>query len=448
MKIYFENRHVADLIPGDMGPSMVYTEYWRRLAGAFPVSIRMPVREEAYGPAEVLPWIVNLLPEEKNLEAVARITGVGKADALGILAEIGRDTAGALSFAERGVTKMTCKVVESEEDLERILDELPSKPFLTGEKGVSMSLAGVQTKLGVHVDDEGRICIPTDGAPSTWILKPDSPNLWGGVYNEAFCLRLARNIRLDTPEIKIGRAGKRKYLLVSRYDRQQEGENWRRLHQEDYCQALGVFPSMKYEHNGSGRHGPRLRDMIEITRKVADLPAVPNLMRYAIFNVLVCNTDSHAKNYSLLLTGGGVRLTPIYDVMCGAVWPQITRKLANSVATKRYGDYLKGRHWQREALLCGLSSPAVVKMVQLLCKLVDEALDRTVEEIAEKDQEGRGMAELCRDEIRKRVTFVKNGLKEQDANPMEWVTAHLGGAVEPEELDLGELEGGDQAAAK
>src|SRR5690606_17533013 len=212
-----------------------------------------PLRAEPYTPDVVLPWIVNLLPEEDNLEAVARLTGVGKADALGILAEIGRDTSGALSFAERGTANMHYRAVDSEEALERIIEELPSKPFLAGDEGVSMSLAGVQTKIGVHLDAEGKVAIPLNGSPSTWILKPDTDRLWGTVANEAFCLRLARHVGINVPDIRIGQAGRRRFLLIARYDRVNEGQKWRRLHQEDFCQALGHFPSMKYEKNGRNR---------------------------------------------------------------------------------------------------------------------------------------------------------------------------------------------------
>ena len=51
-----------------------------------------------------------------------------------------------------------------------------------------MSLAGVQTKLAVALDQTGHICIPMNGSPSTHILKPDAPRLRGSVQNEAFCL--------------------------------------------------------------------------------------------------------------------------------------------------------------------------------------------------------------------------------------------------------------------
>ena len=78
-----------------------------------------------------------------------------------------------------------------------------------------MSLAGVQTKFAVAVDQTGRICIPMNGSPSTHILKPDAPSLWGSVHNEAFCLTLARRMKIPRPSVTTGQAGKRTYLLVS-----------------------------------------------------------------------------------------------------------------------------------------------------------------------------------------------------------------------------------------
>jgi serine/threonine-protein kinase HipA len=99
--------------------------------------------------------------------------------------------------------------------LREIIEELPNKPFLVGEEGISMSLAGVQMKLAVAIDDEGRVCIPMYGSPSTHILKPDAPRLRGGVQNEAFCLTLARRMGIPTPDVTTGEAGKRSYLLIS-----------------------------------------------------------------------------------------------------------------------------------------------------------------------------------------------------------------------------------------
>ena len=156
---------------------------------------------------------------------------------------------------------MQWRLLETPHAVGSLIEELPNKPFLVGEEGVSMSLAGAQTKLAVAVDDVGRIRIPMNGSPSTHILKPDTPRLPGCVQNEAFCLTLARRSKSPTPSVTTGRAGNRAYLLVSRYDRTYVNGRWRRLHQEDFCQALGRHPSDKYEANHSGASGPTLKDM-------------------------------------------------------------------------------------------------------------------------------------------------------------------------------------------
>src|SRR3990167_9331205 len=143
MRVWFETRPVADLMPGPLGPSMTYAPEWLSLGGAFPVSTRMPLRAAPYGPAEVIPWVVNLLPESQNLEALVRLTRIAEQDVLGLLDQIGRDTSGALSFARRGAPEMTCRPVPDDAALERIIDELPAKPFLVGEEGGSTSRRSV-----------------------------------------------------------------------------------------------------------------------------------------------------------------------------------------------------------------------------------------------------------------------------------------------------------------
>jgi serine/threonine-protein kinase HipA len=184
------------------------------------------------------------------------------------------------------------------------------------------------------------------------------------VQNEALCLTLARRMGLTVPRVTTGKAGKRPYLLVERYDRIQQGERWRRLHQEDFCQALGKPPSAKYEANQTGIKGPTLLDMFALTRNAMRAPDVLALLDHVVFNVLACNTDAHAKNYSLMISGRGFALAPIYDVMCAAAWGGITRNLAQKIAGKNRGEHLKRRHWLAFALECGLNGPRLIKRVE------------------------------------------------------------------------------------
>lgn len=247
LPVFYEHRRVGTIEACEDGPTFIYNPAWLTLRGAFPISALMPHSTQRV-PAEVFePWAANLLPEAETLRAIGRKLGASPADTVAILAEIGRDTAGALSIGKPdSPSAKDWRPVLDAAALERIINELPAKLFLVGEDGVSMSLAGVQTKLSVAVDTDGRICVPVNGAPSTHILKPDSERLYGSVANEALCLVLARLCGLTTAEVTTGIAGGRTYLLVTRYDRMEQTGVWRRLHQEDFCQALGRPPAAKY----------------------------------------------------------------------------------------------------------------------------------------------------------------------------------------------------------
>jgi serine/threonine-protein kinase HipA len=211
LPVFYETRRVGSIEVQAEGPSFVYEPAWLTTRGAFPLSLLIPLSTQPSRPAVFLPWAMNLLPEGSQLRTIGTALGAAPDDVVALLTEIGRDTAGALSIGKPGSASMgDWRPVGSEKKLERIIGELPRKPFLAGVDGVSMSLAGVQSKLGVAIDDKGRICIPLEGAPSTHILKPDSRELFGGVQNEAFCLTLARRIGLNAPRVTTGKAGERR----------------------------------------------------------------------------------------------------------------------------------------------------------------------------------------------------------------------------------------------
>ena len=373
LPVHFERRLVGTIDVTEQGPGFAYDPSWLSLQGAFPISVLMPLSEARVAPRIFLPWAANLLPESEQLLSVGHFLGMAPTDVIGILSRIGRDTAGALSFGTPGNTSTAgWRPVENPGALERIINELPNKPFLLSEDGVSMSLAGAQTKLGVSIDDAGRICIPADGSPSTHILKPDAlKHMWGSVQNEAYCLTLARLVGLPTAKVTTGRAGSRSYLLVERYDRLKGSEGrWRRRHQEDYCQALGRLPSAKYESNDTGTRGPGLAEMFTVTRENMPVADVLHLLDAVVFNVIIGNTDAHAKNFSLTLSASGARLAPAYDLMNADVWENVSKNLSQKIAGKNRGEHLRGRHWQRFAKDCGLNPAQVLKRVESLCEAV------------------------------------------------------------------------------
>jgi serine/threonine-protein kinase HipA len=418
LPVYFEQRLVGTIDVDKTGPGFTYNPDWVALRGAFPISTSMPLKSQRIGADIFLPWAANLLPENEQLRTLGQLLGMARSDVIGLLSAIGGDTAGALSIGQPGRTSsVQWRPAGTPEELESIIEDLPNKPFLVGEEGVSMSLAGAQTKLAVAVDESGHICVPMNGSPSTHILKPDSPRLPGGVQNEAFCLTLARRLKIPTPNLSTGLAGERSYLLVKRYDRTDVGGRWRRLHQEDFCQALGLPPSAKYESNQTGIGGPGLKDMFEAARRHMPPTDIVRLLDMVVVNVLTCNTDAHAKNFSIMVRAGGATLAPMYDAMCGAVWGNVTKNFAQSIGGKSRGDELKGRDWQRFARDCGLNPRQVVDRVGTLARFALAEAEAAAAEVAAMPAGYHGILDKTRQAVESRAHAVLAQLREVGDEP-------------------------------
>ncbi|TJZ78173.1 HipA domain-containing protein [Paracoccus hibiscisoli] len=416
MKLYFEDIQVGEIkIPTEAAPYFEYAADWLTLADAFPVSSRMPLNQERHEWATLGPWLINLLPENSDdIRAMARNLDVPSEDVLAILERVGRDTSGAISFAQRGERGADVIAIDGQDDLARIIEELPAKPFLAGDEGVSMSLAGVQTKLAVRVFEDGRLGIPINGAASSHILKPDSARLNGGVQNEAFCLTLAQLCGIDAPEVTTGRAGTRAYLLVTRYDRVLDGRQLRRSHQEDFCQALGYPPSAKYQH-GSGYRGKKVkfREMMERLRMLNPLEA-EKLWDRMVFNVLCCNTDAHAKNYSIHIFGDAFELAPIYDVMCADAWPNITPYLAFDVDSQRKWRDIEGRNWAREAVACGFAGRFGPASAEAMATTIIGNLNEAVERVRQMPAGDHALLSEFRDAVERCCRHTLSVMKRYD----------------------------------
>lgn len=408
LPIFADARLVATIEADQNGPRLQYDEGWPAAEGAFPISLSMPLTTIKHGGDIVVPWLMNLLPEGEPLRAMTHALGVSRDDILGLIAETGRDLAGALSIGQAPSGRgPNTRRVAGPADLERIITELPAKPFLVGEDGVSMSLAGAQEKLPVTVID-GQIAIPVNGAPSTHILKPDNPRLPDSVQNEALCMLLARRVGLNVAPVTTGLAGARRYLLVDRYDRTTDGDTVGRVHQEDFCQALGRPPIAKYEHNGSGVRGPSLAEMFALARAQMTARDINRLLDAVIFNIAIGNVDSHAKNYSIILGSRRVELAPLYDLMSGLDWANITQNHAQDIGGQRRGRHIYGRHWRRLAEEAGLSRPGVIRHVDQLTKRVLAELDAASDEVAAMPAGAENMSAAFKASIRERTILVQS----------------------------------------
>jgi serine/threonine-protein kinase HipA len=269
-----------------------------------------------------------------------------------LLDHIGGECAGAVTFIEPGralpVPARNDDVQWlSDDEVVAILDELPRRPMLAGKGGLRLSLAGAQDKLPV-VFDGSRIGLPLNGTPSSHILKPAIHAVDDSVINEGFCMALAEAMQLKPAKTRVHLVLDRSFLLVERYDRLIDAQGHRqRLHQEDFCQALGVVPEMKYQNEG----GPDLVQCFDLVRR-ATRPSAPQVLRmldYVIFNALIGNHDAHAKNFSLLYSGKTPVLAPAYDALSTAVYPTLTPKMAMKIGSRYKFSEVQARHWEQFA---------------------------------------------------------------------------------------------------
>lgn len=352
LDVYFHSERVGSLERQQNARlRFSYDEAWVT-RGRSPLSLSLPLRSEPFSDEECRPFFSGLLPEGDFLKAIARAFSISAENPFTVLHEIGGECAGAISLTEPGAAPPFRQAGPLRwlrgDELARLLKELPTRPLLVGpdeDEGIRLSLSGTRNKLPVLARD-GELGITRGRPPSTHIVKKPDLDFRDMVANEAYCLALSARSELSTARARPLQAGEQEALLVTRYDRRvvRDEVEVERIHQEDFCQALGVMPEVKYESEG----GPGIAVCGELLRRYAAAPAV-DLLQFLdalIFNLLIRNTDAHGKNYSLLLEGdGSPRLAPLYDLLSAGVYgPPYGRKMAMKYGGEYRPRYLRGRH--------------------------------------------------------------------------------------------------------
>ena len=303
---------------------------------------------------------------------MAAALGVSRANEFRLLERLGGEVAGALTLWPPGEVPPRVETPEpavtlADDELAALLTSLETRPFLAGTRGLRLSLAGAQSKMPV-VLVEGRIGLPAPGQPTTHILKPSISRFPATTENEAFAMRLAARLGLDAAPVEPQVADGRACLLVTRYDRRTEPDGTvRRLHQEDFCQALGIVADRKYAADG----GPGFRQCFELARRACSRPAVEvlKLLDAAIVQVLLGNADAHGKNYSLLHREGRVELAPMYDLLSTVAYADLSPNFAMRIARRATFEELRRGDWDRFANSTGLGAPFVRRRVRELADL-------------------------------------------------------------------------------
>ena len=346
-----------------------------------PLSLSMPTQVRSHPDPVITPWLWGLLPDNNAvLDRWARQFHVSASSPFALLAtQIGEDCAGAVQFAppdqiQRFLSRPGSVNWLTESEIAQRLKDLKqdSTAWLGRTFTGQFSLAGGQAKTAL-LFQEGRWGEPSGATPTTHILKPAVAGLDDHDLNEHLCLDAARRAGLIAARTNVSRFEDESAIVVERYDRTEVDHRIVRVHQEDLCQAFGLPPSRKYQNEG----GPGPRDIAGLFRQVMPVRvAEESVSRFAdalIWNWLIAGTDAHAKNYSMLLAGGQVRLAPLYDVASALPYGAHEKNL--QLAMKIGGEYRVFPYrnsWPKAAADLGLDPEILQERVRELAVLVPD----------------------------------------------------------------------------
>lgn len=399
LRVLLNNRLVGHLLKEAGGAiEFTYDESWLARDRAIPVSLSLPLREDAYRGEAVVAVFENLLPDSDRLrKRISEKVGADGIDSFSLLSRIGRDCVGALQFIPNDDDSLydTAKIegeIVSDEAIEKLLNNLAQTPLgLDRNQDFRISVAGAQEKTAL-LFHQGQWQKPHGATPTTHIFKtqigtlPNGLDLSNSVENEYYCLKLLAAFGLPVNNAKIIVFGQTKALVIERFDRRWTSDGRLiRVPQEDCCQALSVPPTRKYQNEG----GPGMVDILNLL-KGSDTPAEDQktFLKAQILYWLIGATDGHAKNFSLFLgPSGRFNLTPLYDVLTAQPSLEARQiikkqmKLAMSVGDNRHYtiDYIQGRHFTQTTKRAGLSRMIVREALEEIAGDTDKSI-RSVEE--------------------------------------------------------------------
>jgi serine/threonine-protein kinase HipA len=336
LDIFAGSDRVAELAwdPASDTFALAYTQQWQK--AGFALSPHLPLKG-AISPVAIRRFLENLLPEGEALDTVSQYTNIAKSNVLGLIRQLGKETAGALTFLPRGTTPQALQSEMRElpdAELQARIDNRANQPFSVWDGRVRMSLAGFQDKLLVLRNDDKTYL--ADGAlTSTHLLKPEPrraalPHM---VANEHFCMAWASGLSRrrhgvdHVAAVELLRVPS-PVLCVRRFDREAipgaaAPTAVRRLHIIDGCQAANLPVGYKYERNiGHGADVAHIRDGMSFEKifSLRDQWQVPaqgmqRLVFWAATTLLLGNSDAHGKNISFYVERGGLRVAELYDLV-------------------------------------------------------------------------------------------------------------------------------------
>lgn len=384
--------------------------------GELGISERLPLDTRAYSSEEFSPFFRGLLPEGAVYANLAQMYQVSRDDYLSIIAQLGCESIGALTFVADGISseEFTPRYEHLPATAARELSEDPLRAVTHATSETRLSLSGAQSKVawylpeGVRAKDADKEdwLVPRGTAPSSHIVKISAPGEQSIALNELACSCIARACKIQTARVDLipflpGA------IAVKRYDRAWVGRDGARkiarLHQEDFCQALGLAPYLKYQPGGTQCSYPLLAgNLIDDTSENPRRDRLEFAKRLA-FNFAIGNSDAHFKNSSLLYNPAWTArsLSPMYDVTCIHLTGYSTRMAFDIGAHRELGE-INERDIMAVALDLDLG---LTEFDQALHEIIDGFSSPDLDELPPDGQE---MAGRILDNSRERIGVLRN----------------------------------------
>lgn len=332
-------------------------------------------------------FLANLLPEGRWLEELSINTQVSRSNVFGLIAALGAETAGALSFRLDGEApeplSTSFRPVSVEELAERI-EQRQNRSLAVWDGKPRLSVAGVQEKLPILIMPDGAMGFGEGDLASTHILKFGKTSDMHLVVNEFICMELAGRVGLPVAEASLVRFGE-PALMVKRFDRYWAGSNRvHRLHLIDGCQILDLAPSFKYERPfgkggdaaviRSGASLPKLFSACHICRIPA--AAIRDMLNWVLFQLIIGNSDAHGKNISFFVGKSGIDVAPAYDLVSLDMYADsYDRDFALAIGDAFDPDDLSPWQLAEMCAECGLPQRLVSLTFSAMCETVIRCLD-------------------------------------------------------------------------
>ncbi len=376
LSIFWGNRLVGTLSRHTKGlVRFQYSSDWVSDIGR-PISLSLPCQEEIFPQGVSTAFFENLLPESDVRSVLAFNNRFNKKDTFSFLEHFGQDCAGALSIIpeEQTLDRTPWRYTDITEGLIKALDIIEKHPgerqLYSEMQPTRLSIAGAQDKLPVYFADN-RFYLPTNsGSATTHIIKPISPRFPGIQRNEAFCMALARDIGLRVPDASLFQIGHHDLYVVERFDRQILPERVARIHQEDFCQALGITADKKYQVGG-GPNFDRCRLLIDENLTHQSLKIRSEWVAVLAFNYVMGNHDAHGKNFSII-HGREIKMAPYYDLLSTMAYDHLEQHFAMSIGKTFRHDRISATSFNEFAKDMKFRPVKVAEILDTIIQQVDQ----------------------------------------------------------------------------